>query len=84
MSEWADLRWFLVLNGIADAWMWAFDADRFQLRFGHPAMGTMGILPMTGEPVATQSDALWLADVVAFDHDAPVGVSLAWEANGQR
>jgi hypothetical protein len=51
VSEWADLRWFLVLNGIADAWMWAFDADRWQLRFGHPAMGTMGILPMPGEPV---------------------------------
>jgi len=79
MGEWTDLRWFLVLNGIADAWMWAVDADRWQLRFGHPAMGTMGILPMPGEPVATLSDALWLADVLAFDHDAPVGVSPAWE-----
>jgi hypothetical protein len=81
MSQWKDLRWFLVLNGIADAWMWAFDADRWELRLGHPAMGTMGILPRPGEPVATLSDALWLADAVAFDHDAPVGVQPAWEGD---
>ena len=79
MNEWEDLRWFLVLNGIADAWMWTFDADRWEMRFGHPAGGTMGILPRPGEPVATLSDALWLADAVAFDHDAPVWVAPAWE-----
>jgi hypothetical protein len=78
MNPWENLRWFLVLNGIADAWMWGFDADRWQLRFDNPAMGTLGILPAPGDPVATLSDALWLADVVAFDHDAPVGVSPAW------
>src|SRR5690349_21655131 len=42
-------------------------------------MGTLGILPEPGEPVATLDDAWWLADVLAFDHDAPVGVSPAWE-----
>ena len=84
MNPWENLRWFLVLNGIADAWMWGFDADRWQLRFDNPAMGTLGILPAPGDPVATLSDALWLADVVAFDHDAPVGVSPAGRASGLR
>jgi hypothetical protein len=73
-SRWDDLRWVVVLNGIADAWLWAFDADGWLLRYEDPAMGRLGILPTTGGRVATMDDALWLADVLAFDHDAPVGV----------
>jgi hypothetical protein len=78
MSEWADLRWFVVFNGIADRWLWGFDAERWRLRHGDPANGTLGILPAPGDPVATIDDALWLADALAFDHDAPVGISPAW------
>lgn len=78
MSEWADLRWFVVFNGIADAWLWGFDADRWRLRHGDPAGGMLAILPAQGDPVATMGDALWLADALAFDHDAPVGISPAW------
>jgi hypothetical protein len=78
MSEWDDLRWFVVFNGIADAWLWDFDSDRWALRHGNPAMGRLGILPAAGEPAATLGDALWLADPLAFDHDAPIGVSPAW------
>ncbi len=76
-SFWEDLRWFVVFNGIADRWLWGFDADGWRLRHGDPANGTLGILPAQGGPVATLEDALWLADVLAFDHDAPVGVSPA-------
>lgn len=69
------MRWFVVLNGIADAWLWGFDADEWWLRHGNPAAGTLGILPsVDGGEVATLDDALWLADALAFDHDAPVGV----------
>src|SRR5690606_14608272 len=75
MSEWDDLRWFVVFNGIADAWLWGFDADDWRLRHGEPALGTLGVLPaVDGGDVATIEDALWLADAFAFDHDAPVGV----------
>lgn len=80
MENWDDLRWFVVFNGIADAWLWGFDADGWQLRHGDPAMGTLGILPSpTRTAVATLDDALWLADVLAFDHDAPVGVQPAMD-----
>lgn len=75
MAGWDDLRWFVVFNGIADAWLWGFDADGWRLRHGDPANGMLGILPeVDGAPVATLDDALWLADALAFDHDAPVGV----------
>jgi hypothetical protein len=75
MGEWDDLRWFIVFNGIADAWLWGFDADGWRLRHGSPAGGALGILPeRDGGEVAKLEDALWLADALAFDHDAPVGV----------
>jgi len=75
MSEWDGLTWFVVLAGIADAWLCGFDADGWRLRHGDPAGGTLGILPpRPGDPPATVDDALWLADAIAFDHDAPVGV----------
>jgi hypothetical protein len=76
---WDDVRWLVVFNGIADAWLWGFDADGWCLRHGDPAMGTLGILPVGGGALATLEDALWLADVLAYDHDAPVGVSPAME-----
>ena len=79
-SLWDDLRWLVVFNGIADRWLWGFDADGWCLRHGDPAMGTLGILPAgSGGALATLEDALWLADVFAYDHDAPVGVSPAME-----
>ena len=78
MENWNDLRWLVVFNGIADAWLWGFDADDWQLRHGDPAMGTLGILPRpVRTDLATFDDALRLADVLAFDHDAPVGVQPA-------
>lgn len=79
MDEWDDLRWFVVFNGIADAWLWGFDADSWRLRHGNPANGTLGLLPLNGGPVATIDDARWLADALAFDHDAPVGISPAMD-----
>jgi hypothetical protein len=78
MDIWDDLRWFVVFNGIADATLWGFDADGWRLRHGDPANGMLGILPgEEGGPLACLADALWLADALAFDHDAPVGVSPA-------
>jgi hypothetical protein len=79
VETWQDLRWFVVFNGIADAWLWGFDADGWRLRHGDPAMGALGILPQPGGQVATLDDAWWLADVLAYDHDAPVGVAPAWD-----
>lgn len=81
---WDDLRWLIVLNGPADRWVWPFAADGWRLCHGSPANGMLGILPMQpGGAVATLDDALWLADAIAFDHDAPVGISPAvsgtWE-----
>jgi hypothetical protein len=79
VSELADLRWFLVFNGIADRWLGPFEADGWQLIYGDPAYGMLGILPADGGKAATIDDARWLADVAAFDHDAPVGISPAVE-----
>jgi len=77
-SPWNDVTWFVVFNGIADRWLWGFDADGWPLRHGDPAMGMLGILPMTpGGAGVSLEEALWLADALAFDHDAPIGVSPA-------
>jgi hypothetical protein len=82
-SIWADVTWFLVLNGISDAWLWWFDADGWKLGHGDPAGGALGILPMSpGGTRATVDDAMWLADVIAFDHDAPVGIRPATRGPG--
>jgi hypothetical protein len=77
VGAWDDLRWFVVFNGIADRWLWGFDADGWRLRHGEPANASLGILPMDDGPVATIDDARWLADALAFDHDAPIGISPA-------
>jgi len=47
--------------------------------YGDPANGTLGILPIGDNAPATIEDARWLADALAFDHDAPVGISPAWD-----
>jgi hypothetical protein len=77
VSETADVRWFLVFNGIADRWLGPFEADGWQLIYRDPACGMLGILPADGGNAATIDDARWLADVAAFDHDAPIGISPA-------
>lgn len=75
MVDWKRCRWFITFSGIADAYLWDFDADGWCLRHGDPAMGRLGIFPLgDGEPNPDLADALWLADAFAFDHDAPIGV----------
>lgn len=70
MGPWENVRWRVVLNGIADAWLWGFDADGWRLRPGDPARGMLGILPMQGGRRAGLDDAVWLADAIAFAHSA--------------
>jgi hypothetical protein len=82
MSFWEDNRWFLAFHGIADAWLWGFDADGWRLRHGDPANGCLAVLPPEGGTPATLEDVLWLADAGAFDHDAPAGVRPAFEGPG--
>jgi hypothetical protein len=43
-------------------------------------MGSLGILRAPGEPVATLDDAPGPADASAFDYDAPITVSPAWNS----
>lgn len=72
---WSLADWRIVFGGIADIGLWSFDADGWCLRHGNPAMGSLAILPPTEtDPRPTLAEALWLADCIAFDHDAPVGV----------
>lgn len=74
----ADLRWLIAFYGIADSCIWPIAADGWWLEHGSPANGRLGILaPYQGDAVPTMSDALWLADALAFDHDAPIGVAPA-------
>lgn len=80
MVDWKKCHWFIVFNGIADAWLWGFDADGWRLRHRDPAMGRLGIFPIEDAgPTPGLTDALWLADALAFDHDAPVGVRPAFK-----
>jgi hypothetical protein len=75
VDHFAKLRWLVVFYGIADSCIWPIEAEGWWLEHGSPANGMLGILaPHGGDAVPTMSDALWLADALAFDHDAPVGV----------
>jgi hypothetical protein len=74
------MHWILVFNGIADAWLWGFDADGWRLEYHDPANGTLGIMPAShGGAPSTIENARWLADALSFDHDAPVGISPAFD-----
>ena len=81
MGDLDDLHWFVVFVGTADRYLWGFEADGWQMLYGDPAMGHLGILPTNGRAPATIDDARWLADAFAFDHDAPVGIWPAWEGD---
>lgn len=76
VEDWSKARWFVVFPGIADAWLWGFDVNgKWRLRHGNPARASLAILPGSEEgPLATLEDAVWIADCIAFDHDAPIGV----------
>jgi hypothetical protein len=45
----------------------------------------LAILPKSRGPRATQEEALWIADCIAFDHDAPVGLlPTRWNRRAKR
>jgi hypothetical protein len=73
------VNWFVVFNGIADRWLWGFDADGWRLEYNDPALGSLAAMPVNGDTAATIEDARWLADALAFDHDAPVGIAPAYD-----
>lgn len=74
--DWARASWFIAFPGIADAFLWGFDVDStWHLDHGNPAGGTLAILPATPRGKrATFSEAIRIADCIAFDHDAPIGL----------
>lgn len=74
-----NLTWFVVFNGTADRWLWSFEADGWRLVHPNPGYSALAIEPLTdnGSPASIE-DARWLADALAFDHDAPVGIKPAW------
>lgn len=76
VEDWSQADWFVVFPGIADAWLRGFDVDgRWRLRHDNPARASLAILPSEdGSHRATLEDAVWIADCIAFDHDAPIGV----------
>lgn len=81
MEDWSKAHWFVVLAGIADAWLHDFEVDgQWRLHHGNPAMSSLGVFPwMDQDPPASLGDAAWIADCLAFDHDAPVGIApSAW------
>lgn len=72
---WDNLRWLVVLSGTADAYFWPFDSDEWHLWCGSPAQGMLGLMPFDEDgPTATFEDAQWVANALAYDHDAPVGL----------
>ena len=77
MEDWSRADWFVELAGIADAWLWPFDINsRWRLRHGDPALGRLAVLPWRKRGrKASLAEVAWIADCLAYDHDAPVGVS---------
>lgn len=74
-TDFQEVNWLLTLNGMADAFIVGFDAGAFRLRCRQPAYGRLGILgPEGADSEVTVDDARWLADAIAYDHDAPIGI----------
>ncbi len=76
MVDWSRASWLIAFPGIADAYLWGFDVDgTWRLRHGNPAGGTLAILPAKARGRrATFDEAVRIADCIAFDHDAPIGL----------
>jgi hypothetical protein len=75
LENWRRATWLVRLAGIADAYIWGFDVDgRWRLRYESPARGSLAILPTDRGARATLEEALWIADCIGFDHDAPTGL----------
>lgn len=74
--DWKRASWFIAFPGIADTYLRAFDVDgKWRLDHGNPAGSSLAILPANPRGRrATFREAVWIADCVAFDHDAPIGV----------
>ena len=74
--DWKRASWFIAFPGIADAYLWDFEVDgRWWLGHDNPARGTLAIMPIRRRGRrATFREAVWIADCIAFDHDAPIGV----------
>lgn len=70
------LHWFVVFF-VADRWLCGFEAEGWRLVYRDPAGGKLGIVPADDGAPATLEDARWLADAMAFDHDAPIGIQPA-------
>jgi hypothetical protein len=53
-----NLHWFVVFNGTADRWLWAFETDRWRLLYFNPPYSSLGIAPLRdGDAPATIEDA---------------------------
>ena len=73
VAAWGDVSWFVVFNGIADEWLWDFDADGFRLRHGDPAHRATGPPPAPNllddpemadvrEQISAELERRWLDD----------------------
>jgi len=72
MKDAARPCWAIRVNGIADAELFGFTADGWDLRHGNPAGGSLHIWPQCDGKQPTHGVAQFIADVMAFDHDAPI------------
>lgn len=76
MDEQANLRWMIVATGAWD--IWPFTTDEWHLWCGYPSEGRVALKSLhPAGPDPTYEDAQWIADAMAFDHDAPIGVQPA-------
>lgn len=72
--DWDKAHFLIACVGMADAWMWSFEADnKWTVIHGTPGAG---LVPFRsdGSAPATFEEVLFLADCVAFDHDMPTVV----------
>lgn len=73
--DWSAARWRVCVNGIADAYLGWLTLDGWELACGNPARGSLVILTPRGGDAAGIAVAQWIADVMAYDHDAPIDAS---------
>jgi len=70
--DWNAVEWVVRVNGTVDAFLSWLTLDGWSLGHGNPAHESLYVFPRDDGSKPTMADAQWIADVMAFDHDAPI------------
>lgn len=72
--DWSKAHFLIACVGMADAWMWSFEADnKWLMVHGTPGAGLVPFR-LRGDDPASLEEVLFLANCISFDHDMPTVV----------